>query len=124
MEWPHGWSIPQGAQLVPCISRAQMTRLIRRRFPVRYTRIDIACWATVDAAHDPMSGPATRKILERELGLYGKRDYVRLAGIPVAHLYRLRKSKTYRTRQATFTKTILFSVQTEDIGNKTDRRHG
>lgn len=52
----------------------------RRRFPVRYTRIDIACLATVDEAHDPMSGPATRKILERELGLYGKRDYVRLAG--------------------------------------------
>lgn len=101
-------------------SRAQMTRLIgkyvatgevratvyrRRRFPVRYTRIDIACLATVDEAHDTMSGPATRKILEREWGLYGKRDYVRLAGISVAHLYRLRKSKTYRTRQSTFTKT-------------------
>ena len=39
------------------------------------------------------------------MGIYGKRDYTRLAGISVAHLYRLRKSKTYRTRQATFTKT-------------------
>lgn len=52
-----------------------------------------------------MSGPATRKILEREFGEYGNSEYERLAGISVAHLYRLRKSKTYRTRQATFTKT-------------------
>jgi hypothetical protein len=101
-------------------SRAQVTRLIgkyvatgevrptayrRHRFPTRYTRIDAACLASVDEAHDTMSGPATRKILEREFGEYGKREYERLAGISVAHLYRLRKSKTYRTRQATFTKT-------------------
>ena len=101
-------------------SRAQVTRLIgkyvangevrptayrRNRFPTRYTRIDTACLASVDEAHDTMSGPATRKILEREFGEYGKQEYERLAGISVAHLYRLRKSKTYRTRQATFTKT-------------------
>ena len=101
-------------------SRAQVTRLIskyvatgevratayrRHRFPTRYTRIDTACLASVDEAHDTMSGPATRKILEREFGEYGKQEYERLAGISVAHLYRLRKSKTYRTRQATFTKT-------------------
>ena len=52
-----------------------------------------------------MSGPATRKILEREFGEYGKSEYERLASISVAHLYRLRKSKSYRTRQASFTKT-------------------
>ena len=101
-------------------SRAQVTRLIgkyvatgevrppvyrRRRFPTRYTRIDTARLASVDEAHDTMSGPATRKILEREFGEYGKQAFERLAGISVAHLYRLRKSKTYRTRQATFTKT-------------------
>ena len=101
-------------------SRAQVTRLIgkyvangevrttvyrRHRFPTRYTRKDTACLATVDEAHDTMSGPATRKILEREFNEYGRREYERLAGISVAHLYRLRKSKTYRTRQATFTRT-------------------
>lgn len=101
-------------------SRAQVTRLIgkyvaagevrptayrRNRFPTRYSRIDIACLASVDEAHDTMSGPATRKILEREFDEYGKREFERLAGISVAHLYRLRKSKTYRTRLATFTKT-------------------
>ena len=101
-------------------SRAQVTRLIgkyvatgevrptayrRHRFPTHYTRIDTACLASVDEAHDTMSGPATRKILEREFGEYGKQEFERLASISVAHLYRLRKSKTYRTRQATFTKT-------------------
>ena len=101
-------------------SRAQVTRLIgkyvatgelrasvylRHRFPKRYTRIDTACLASVDEAHDTMSGPATRKILEREFGEYGKSEYERLASISVAHLYRLRKSKSYRTRQASFTKT-------------------
>jgi transposase len=101
-------------------SRAQVTRLIgkyvatgevrptvyrRHRFPTRYSRIDTACLVLVDEAHDTMSGPATRKILEREFGEYGKQEYERLAGISVAQLYRLRKSKTYRTRQATFTKT-------------------
>lgn len=101
-------------------SRAQATRLIgqylatgevrptvyrRHSFPARYTRIDIAHLAAVDEAHETMSGPATRKILEREFVEYGNREYERLAGISVAHLYRLRKSKTYRTRQATFTKT-------------------
>ena len=101
-------------------SRAQVTRLIgkymatgevrpaayqRHRFPTRYTRMDMACLAAVDEAHDTMSGPATRKILEREFHEYGKREFEQLAGISVAHLYRLRKSKSYRTRQATFTKT-------------------
>jgi transposase len=63
------------------LSRAQVTRLIarytatgrvvatvyrRRRFPERYTRADIELLATVDEAHETLSGPATRRILERE----------------------------------------------------------
>lgn len=101
-------------------SRAQATRLVgqylatgevrttvyrRHRFPARYSRIDIALLAAVDEAHDTMSGPATRRILEREFGEYGNSEYERLAGISVAQLYRLRKTKTYRLRQVTFTKT-------------------
>ena len=101
-------------------SRAQITRLIgkykatgevrptdyrRHRFPTRYTRIDTARLVSVDEAHDTLSGPATRKILEREFVEYGNREYERLAGISVAQLYRLRKSKSYRIRQAIFSKT-------------------
>jgi len=102
------------------LSRAQITRLIaryaatgqvrptvyrRRRFPDRYTRADIELLASVDEAHETLSGPATRRILEREVELYGKQEYARLAEISVAHLYNLRKSQRYRERRLNYVKT-------------------
>jgi len=102
------------------LSRAQITRLIaryaatgqvrptvyrRRRFPDRYTRADIELLASVDEAHETLSGPATRRILEREVELYGKQEYARLAEISVAHLYNLRKSQRYRKRRLNYVKT-------------------
>ncbi len=102
------------------MSRAQVTRLIarytatgqvrptiyrRRRFPGLYTRADIELLASVDEAHETLSGPATRRILEREVDLYGKQEYARLAGISVAHLYNLRKSQRYRERRLNYVKT-------------------
>ena len=69
------------------LSRAQVTRLIaryaatglarptvylRRRFPERYTRADIELLASTDEAHETLSGPATRRILEREVQIYGQ----------------------------------------------------
>jgi transposase InsO family protein len=102
------------------MSRAQVTRLIarytatgqvrptiyrRRRFPGLYTRADMELLASVDEAHETLSGPATRRILEREVELYGKQEYARLAGISVAHLYNLRKSQRYRERRLNYVKT-------------------
>jgi transposase InsO family protein len=102
------------------LSRSQVTRLIarytatgrvqptvyrRRRFPERFTRADIELLASVDEAHETLSGPATRRILEREVQLYGKHEYARLAGISVAHLYNLRKSQRYRERRLNYVKT-------------------
>jgi transposase InsO family protein len=52
-----------------------------------------------------LSGPATRRILEREYGLFNKAEYARLATISVAHLYNLRKSQRYRERRLNYTKT-------------------
>ena len=64
------------------LSRAQVTRLIgqhmrqgevkevvyqRHRFAKHYTPTDAALLAAVDETHDTLSGPATRRILEREL---------------------------------------------------------
>ena len=37
--------------------------------------------------------------LEREVELYGKQEYARLASISVAHLYNLRRSRRYRERR-------------------------
>ena len=45
----------------------------------RYTQDDIALLATVDAAHEGLSGPALRRILWREYHVYGKAAYRRLA---------------------------------------------
>ncbi len=102
------------------LSRAQVTRLVgrfvehgeirevvyqRHRFPARFTRRDMELLAAVDEAHETLSGPATRRILEREFHDYGHREYERLATISVAHLYNLRQSHTYRQRRVSYTKT-------------------
>jgi transposase InsO family protein len=102
------------------LSRAQVTRLIagytasgrvqvtvyqRRRFAQLYTRADIELLASVDQAHETLSGPATRRILEREVQVYGNQEYARLAAISVAHLYNLRKHARYRERLLNYART-------------------
>jgi hypothetical protein len=92
------------------LSRAQLTRLIQRwmetrqieRKPKRrpsfkrhYTQSDIALLAEVDAAHEDLSGPAVRHLLQRELEVFGNEKFRRLAGISVSHIYNLRKSSGY-----------------------------
>ena len=95
------------------LSRAQATRLItmylrgdevkpqayrRRRFARRYTREDIALLAGVDEVHETLSGPATKKLLQRACYNFHDTRYQSLARISVAHLYRLRGSRAYRER--------------------------
>ncbi len=107
-------------ELMTGLSRAQVTRLItayrqtghvraapyqRRQFPARYTAADVALLAYVDQAHGNLSGPATRRILEREYRAYGQAAYQRLAEISVAHLYRLRSTAAYRKRNTTYQPT-------------------
>jgi hypothetical protein len=58
-------------------------RVYRRRFAQRYTRADIELLASVDEAHVTLSGPATRRILERELNVYKRPEYARLKTISV-----------------------------------------
>jgi len=74
-------------------------------FPSVYTPGDIALLATVDAAHNTLSGPATKRILERECAIYGKEEYERLSHISVSHLYNLRSTTGYARVNVTFTKT-------------------
>lgn len=77
----------------------------RHRFRCRYTPEDITLLAEVDRAHERLSGPATRRILQREYEQYGNRQYERLAKISVAHLYNLRASARYRNQAAVFKAT-------------------
>jgi transposase InsO family protein len=106
-------------------SRAQVTRLISRymehsevkesnhrhhRFQSRFTQADLELLANVDEAHETMSGPATKKILEREWKLYRHAEYQRLATISVAHIYNLRKRRRYRECRMDYTKTRAVQV--------------
>ncbi len=106
-------------------SLAQVTRLIRqyrqegvvkaaeyrrRRFPVKNRRQDIALLAEVDRAHDWLSGPATVRIIKREHEQFGKKEFSRLAGISVAHLYNLRRSAGYRKMAAQWEPTRPASI--------------
>jgi hypothetical protein len=78
------------------LGRAQLTRLVgcylatgqvrsqgtgRHHLPRRHTAADIELLAPVDEAHESFSGPATRRILEREFRVYGKAEFERLAAI-------------------------------------------
>src|SRR6476469_1778852 len=102
------------------LSRAQVTRLIasyaetghvkgapqqRRKFAARYTKADVELLAYVDKSHGNLSGPATKRILEREFGEYSQAAYQRLAGISVAQIYRFRNSESYRKRNTSYQPT-------------------
>jgi transposase InsO family protein len=102
------------------LSRAQVTRLIGQyaesgivksrqgrgqRFTARYNAGDIALLAQVDEAHETLSGPATQKILYRQYHEFAEAGYERLAEISVAHIYNLRKRRSYREHRMVFTKT-------------------
>jgi len=106
-------------------SRAQITRLIRQyvqsgavrwagrgghRFARKYSERDIALLAEVDRAHERLSGPATKCILEREWRRFGRGEFRHLAGVSVSHLYNLRRRDSYRRRAAEFEKTRPTSI--------------
>lgn len=103
------------------LSMPQITRLIRQyrtdgelevrrgcrrpKFEVKYTPQDLELLIEVDRAHGRLNGAATRKILEREWQVFGRREYANMAEISVSHLYNLRNSVGYRQRAAEFTLT-------------------
>lgn len=106
-------------------SRAQLTRLIglyqqsgkiqparyhRHRFPQRYSVADVALLAKTDELHGWLSGPATKKILERENEVYSQNEYANIAGISVAQIYNLRHSKRYGGKRYVHTKPVVSKI--------------
>ncbi|MGH6638945.1 MAG: integrase [Polaromonas sp.] len=106
-------------------SRPQITRLVARwndnrlaavpltkrycapvtPFARRYTADDVKLLAEMDRANEDVCGPAIAHLLRRAYTVYGDKDYERLAGLSVSHLYNLRKSVGYQARRTRFTKT-------------------
>jgi len=106
-------------------SRAQLTRLIalylktgkiqpaqyqRHRFPQRYSIEDVALLAQTDELHGWLSGPATKKILEREHEVYGHAEYAHIAQISVAQIYNLRHAKRYGDQRYVHTKPVVSKI--------------
>jgi transposase InsO family protein len=101
-------------------SRAQVSRLIgrynqngelrqreyrRHRFQGKYTLEDIELLARTDELHGWLSGPAIKKILERQWQVFGIMEYRNISRISVSHLYNLRRDWRYRTVATQYTKT-------------------
>ena len=96
-----GWSQAQTTRLIRAFldhGQVQARPYQRHRFAAKYTAEDIALLAEVDRAHGRLSGPATRRILQRAYEQFGDQRYQRLAKISVAHLYNLRASARYRNQ--------------------------
>ncbi|MBW8078307.1 MAG: DDE-type integrase/transposase/recombinase [Gallionella sp.] len=105
------------------LSRQQVTRLVRQYrkegrlakprqriaptngFTCRYTLADVALLAEMDVLHSTLSGPATKKLMERAHQVFGDVRFERLAGISVSHLYNLRASRPYQHKRRHWTKT-------------------
>lgn len=101
-------------------SRAQITRLIskyrktgyvklanykRHRFERRYFPEDVKLLAETDEAHQFLNGPATKTILERQVEVFGKKEYENISKISVSHLYNLRGSTPYKRMVKRYTPT-------------------
>ena len=108
-------------------SRAQIGRLIsqyratgriedrrrgpKRPFPRRYTKADIGLLAEVDETLGGLCGAVTRRMMQRQYAVFGDARFERLAGLSNSHLYRLRRSTTYRRRRLTVAKTRSTQVR-------------
>ena len=77
----------------------------RRKFPTRYTPADIELLASVDAAHQGLSGAAVRRLLKRGFEVFQEPAYQRLANISVSHIYNLRSTETYRKHRTAYKPT-------------------
>ena len=107
-------------------SRKPLTRLVRqyssegqlrRRhappvagFVRKFTAQDVALLVETDTLHGTLSGPATKRLMQRALEVFGDTRYDRLASISVAHLYNLRKVSGYATRRQHWTRTRATQV--------------
>jgi len=99
------------SQVSRLIREYQQTGRLRRRqykrhcFPPKYTPSDVILLARTDELHGYLSGPATKRVMEREYEVYGHSEFGNISRISIAHLYNLRRSNTYRGIVRRFTGT-------------------
>jgi len=99
------------SQLSRLIEQKKRTGKVRRseakrnRFERRYGVTDIELLLKTDNAHGRISGPATKKILEREYTIFGNNKYENIKRISSSHIYNLRQTRQYVSQALTFEKT-------------------
>ena len=95
--------------------RLQRHQRMTHGFARKYTDEDIRLLARTDELHGTLSGPTTKKLGERAWNVFDQQEYRQLAGISVAHLYHLRRSRPYRRVRHHFEKT---RPQPSNIGER------
>jgi len=110
-----GYSRSQVSRLIAeykRVGRLRRTEYRRHRFPRKYTPSEVGLLARTDELHGWLSGPATKKIMEREYEIYGHAEFENISRISIAHLYNLRKGNIYRgmTRRYTKTKPVVSRI--------------
>jgi len=113
------------------LSTSQISRLVRKKkesgkvwlgqtnrhsFLVKYRPKEIALLAETDNAHNRLSGPATKRILEREYNIFNKKEYGIIKGISSSHIYNLREKRVYKTHCLTVKNTR--SIKAPNIGER------
>ncbi len=84
-----GYSRSQVSRLIAeykRIGRLKKTEYRRHRFPRKDTPSEVQLWAGTDELHEWLSGPATKKIMEREYEVYGHLEFENISRISVSHL--------------------------------------
>jgi len=97
-----GYSPSQVAMLVGRYQESGMlkvTAYCRHRFPEKYTMAEVALLVKIDELYGWLSGPATKRILEREYEIHGHVQFEKIRRISVAQIYNLRHSKRYRVKR-------------------------
>jgi len=108
-----GYSRSQVARMVGRYQTSGMLRVTeyrRHRFPEKYTMAEVALLAKTDELHGWLSGPATKRILEREYAVYRHAQFEKISGISVAQIYNLRHSKRYRVKRYIHTKPVVSRI--------------
>ncbi len=103
-----GYSRSQASRLIreyQQTGRLRRTQYRRHRFLRKYTPSDMILLARTDELHMYLSGPATKRVMERECQVYGHTEFGNISRISIAHLYNLRRSNTYRGMTRRFTRT-------------------
>ena len=108
-----GYSRSQLARLVGRyqeVGKLKVTEYHRHRFPQKYDATEVALLAKTDELHGWLSGPATKKILEREYEVYGQAQFENISRVSVAQIYNLRGSKRYRGKRYVHTKPVISKI--------------